>query len=61
MPCYISCVFSDSKLTRLLSDSLGGNSKTCLIITLSPAMVNIDETVCKSFAFLLFSVILVGV
>jgi len=36
--------YRDSKLTRLLSDSLGGNSKTCLIITGSPSSDNADET-----------------
>jgi hypothetical protein len=36
--------YRDSKLTRLLSDSLGGNSKTCLIITGSPMSSNIEET-----------------
>jgi kinesin family protein 5 len=29
--------YRDSKLTRILQESLGGNSKTCLIITCSPA------------------------
>lgn len=33
--------YRDSKLTRLLSDSLGGNSKTCLIITGSPMNTNL--------------------
>lgn len=36
--------YRDSKLTRLLSDSLGGNSKTCLIITCSPSSCNLEET-----------------
>jgi Kinesin motor domain len=36
--------YRDSKLTRLLTDSLGGNSKTCLIITCSPSMYNLEET-----------------
>jgi len=36
--------YRDSKLTYLLSDSLGGNSKTCLIITGSPCQFNVDET-----------------
>lgn len=36
--------YRDSKLTRLLSESLGGNSKTCLIITCSPAPYNDLET-----------------
>ncbi|ETO32051.1 kinesin family member 5B, b [Reticulomyxa filosa] len=37
--------YRDSKLTRLLSDALGGNSKTCLIVTASPAEYNEEETV----------------
>mmetsp|Transcript_2749 Transcript_2749/g.6352 ORF Transcript_2749/g.6352 Transcript_2749/m.6352 type:complete len:776 (+) Transcript_2749:68-2395(+) len=37
--------YRDSKLTRLLTDSLGGNAKTCLIVTASPSMFNADETV----------------
>ena len=36
--------YRDSKLTRILSESLGGNSKTCLIITLSPHPLNESET-----------------
>ena len=36
--------YRDSKLTRILSDSLGGNSKTALIITCSPSWYNVDET-----------------
>jgi kinesin family protein 5 len=36
--------YRDSKLTRLLQDSLGGNSKTCLIITASPSILSVDET-----------------
>jgi kinesin family protein 5 len=36
--------YRDSKLTRILSESLGGNSKTCLIITLSPHPFNEAET-----------------
>ena len=32
--------YRDSKLTRMLSESLGGNSKTCLIITCSPSPYN---------------------
>eukprot|EP00658_Telonema_sp_P-2_P083741 TRINITY_DN9147_c0_g1_i5.p1 TRINITY_DN9147_c0_g1~~TRINITY_DN9147_c0_g1_i5.p1 ORF type:complete len:698 (+),score=208.67 TRINITY_DN9147_c0_g1_i5:111-2204(+) len=36
--------FRDSKLTRLLEDSLGGNTKTCMIATLGPADYNYDET-----------------
>jgi len=37
--------YRDSKLTRILSESLGGNSKTCLIITCSPSPFNEQETV----------------
>jgi hypothetical protein len=36
--------FRDSKLTRLLQDSLGGNSKTLMIAACSPADYNFDET-----------------
>lgn len=36
--------YRDSKLTRLLQDSLGGNTKTVMIAALSPASYNYDET-----------------
>lgn len=36
--------YRDSKLTRILQESLGGNAKTCLIITASPSMYNALET-----------------
>lgn len=36
--------YRDSKLTRILSESLGGNSKTCLVITCSPHPFNEEET-----------------
>ena len=36
--------FRDSKLTRLLQDSLGGNTKTLMLACLSPADNNADET-----------------
>lgn len=36
--------YRDSKLTRLLQDSLGGNSRTIMIACVSPADVNLDET-----------------
>ena len=36
--------YRDSKLTRLLQDSLGGNTKTLMICALSPADYNYDET-----------------
>ena len=37
--------YRDSKLTRVLQDSLGGNSKTTLIITCSPSAFNQHETI----------------
>lgn len=37
--------YRDSKLTRVLQESLGGNSKTCLIITCSPSSYNEAETI----------------
>jgi len=36
--------YRDSKLTRLLQDSLGGNARTIMIAALSPADDNYDET-----------------
>lgn len=36
--------YRDSKLTRVLQESLGGNAKTCLIITCSPSSFNSSET-----------------
>ena len=36
--------YRDSKLTRLLQHSLGGNSLTCMIAAISPADDNYDET-----------------
>jgi kinesin family protein 3/17 len=36
--------YRDSKLTRLLQDSLGGNTKTCMIANIGPADYNIEET-----------------
>lgn len=35
---------SESKLTRLLQDSLGGRTKTCIIATISPVRSNLEET-----------------
>lgn len=34
----------ESKLTRLLQDSLGGRTKTCIIATISSARCNLEET-----------------
>lgn len=36
--------YRDSKLTRLLQDSLGGNTKTLMVACLSPADNNYEET-----------------
>lgn len=36
--------YRESKLTRILSDSLGGKTKTCIIGTISPSAYNMDET-----------------
>ncbi|CAM9384688.1 unnamed protein product [Ectocarpus sp. 13 AM-2016] len=36
--------YRDSKLTRVLQNSLGGNSKTCLIVNCSPSSFNEAET-----------------
>lgn len=36
--------YRESKLTRLLQDSLGGRTKTSIIATISPDMTNLDET-----------------
>jgi len=36
--------FRNSKVTFLLRDSFGGNSKTCLVATVSPAASSVNET-----------------
>ncbi|XP_058199652.1 kinesin-like protein KIN-5D [Rhododendron vialii] len=36
--------YRDSKLTRLLRDSLGGKTKTCIIATVSPSIPCLEET-----------------
>ena len=36
--------YRDSKLTRLLQESLGGRCKTCVIATVSPSAMSADET-----------------
>lgn len=41
---YYSNHFRESKLTRLLQDSLGGRTKTSIIATISPAAANLEET-----------------
>ncbi|CAJ0750488.1 11441_t:CDS:2, partial [Entrophospora sp. SA101] len=37
--------YRDSKLTRLLQDSLGGNAQTLMIACVSPAEYNVSETI----------------
>ncbi|RZF37953.1 hypothetical protein LSTR_LSTR005453 [Laodelphax striatellus] len=37
--------YRNSKLTRILQDSLGGNSKTVMCATVGPAAYNYDETI----------------
>eukprot|EP00466_Bigelowiella_natans_P003548 jgi/Bigna1/57657/fgenesh1_pm.23_\ len=37
--------YRDSKLTRLLQESLGGKSKTLIIATISPSQLCVDETI----------------
>ncbi|XP_038070916.1 kinesin-like protein KIF11-A [Patiria miniata] len=36
--------YRESKLTRLLQDSLGGRTKTSIIATISPSICNLEET-----------------
>ncbi|XP_047335388.1 kinesin-like protein KIN-5D [Impatiens glandulifera] len=44
--------YRDSKLTRLMRDSLGGKSKTCMITTVSPSINCLEETMnTLGFAF----------
>lgn len=38
--------YRNSKLTRLLQDSLGGNSKTAMIAMVSPASTDYEESIC---------------
>lgn len=42
---HLHCSCRNSKLTRLLQDSLGGNSETLFIACISPADLNRDHTI----------------
>ncbi len=41
---YVLHPHRESKLTRILQDSLGGRTKTSIIATISPAQCNMEET-----------------
>ena len=43
-PRNIHVSYRDSKLTRILQESIGGNAKTSLIVTVSPSNYNSEET-----------------
>lgn len=36
--------YRDSKLTRILQPSLGGNARTAIICTMSPALSHVDQS-----------------
>ncbi len=42
---HIHIPYRDSKLTRMLQDSLGGNSKTYLVATINPSLACADESI----------------
>jgi kinesin family member C2/C3 len=38
--------YRNSKLTHVLQDSLGGDSKTCVFVNVSPLESNLSESLC---------------
>jgi kinesin family protein C2/C3 len=38
--------YRNSKLTHVLQDSLGGDSKTCVFVNFSPSESNLAESIC---------------
>ena len=40
----VAIPYRDSKLTRMLQEALGGNCRTCIVATLSPSVLCVDET-----------------
>lgn len=38
------CIYRESKLTRILQDSLGGRTRTSIVATISPVLYCLDET-----------------
>ena len=49
-------VYRESKLTRLLQDSLGGRTKTSIIATISPASTNLDVS-SQSYCNLFYAIV----
>ncbi|UJR31559.1 hypothetical protein I4U23_019046 [Adineta vaga] len=49
--------YRDSKLTRLLQDSLGGNTKTLMIAAISPAHDNYEETLSTLRCMIIFNLL----
>lgn len=43
--------YRESKLTRILQDSLGGRTKTSIIATVSPASINLEVTLSLKICF----------
>ena len=37
--------YRESKLTQIMSDSLGGNAKTLMFVNISPSLYNYEETI----------------